>query len=98
MLHFKAEDDESKYQIKDCKSWFGDSDEVKNHHEYAPGRIKALISLKHPNEIDNVEEDVYAVMETCEFKHKKSSLFTTKWVSVSMYLGGGGETKEGNNS
>ncbi len=67
MLHFVAEADEPQYQNEESKSWFGDSDDVRSHHEYAPGCIKALIMHHCPNAIDDVEEQVYAVMETCEF-------------------------------
>ena len=45
----------------------GESDDVRVHHEYVPGRIKAFITRHCPNAIDDVEEQVYAVMETCEF-------------------------------
>ena len=67
MLHFVAEAAEPQCQNEECKSWFGDSDDVRIHHECAPGRIKALIMCHHPNEIDDVEEQVHAAMETCEF-------------------------------
>ena len=87
MLRFSADDDKSRYQQKECKAWFGDSEEVRVHHEYAPGRLVAMLSLTPPNEINDVEEDIYCVMETCQFRHKKSSLFSTKWESASMFLG-----------
>ncbi len=87
MLRFAATDDESIHQHESCKAWFGDSDEVRVHHEYAPGRLAAMLSLTHPKNIDNVEEEVHCVMETCNFRHEKSSLFTTKWQSASMYVG-----------
>ena len=87
MLRFAADNDESRHQQKNCKAWFGDSEEVRVHHEYAPGRLAAMLSLKAPNKIDNVEEDVHCVMETCDFRHEKSSLFSTRWQSASMYLG-----------
>ena len=93
MLCFAAEGAESQYQIKECKSWFGNSEDVGIHHEYVPGCIKALIMCHCPNAIDDVEEQVYAVMETCEFQHKKSSLFTTQWESATMYLGQGGRNQ-----
>ena len=69
MSHFKDESDESKHHVGDCKPWFEDSDQVKNHHKHAPGHTKALISLKHPNKIDDIDEDVCTATETRKFQH-----------------------------
>lgn len=85
MMRFAAENNVPRYQTENCKSWFGDSDEVRRHHEYAPGRILALVSKVDPKDIASVEDEVWAIMETCEFKHNSSSLFTTLWHAAWMY-------------
>ena len=85
MMRFATEDNEPKYQTETCKAWFGDSEEVRRHHEYAPGRILAMVSKLDPNEITKPDEEVWAIMETCEFRHKSSSLFTTLWEAAWMY-------------
>ena len=85
MMRFTAENDEPRHQTEKCKAWFGDSEEVRRHHEYAPGRILAMVSKLNPNDITSTEEEVWAIMETCEFKHKASSLFTTLWQAAWMY-------------
>ena len=84
MMRFAAEDDEPRYQNEKCKAWFGDTEEVRRHHEYAPGRILAMVSKLDPDNIKTAEE-VTAIMETCEFRHKPSSLFTTLWNAAWMY-------------
>ena len=86
MMRFAASDDEPVYQKENCKAWFGDKEDVRIYHEYAPGFILALVSKIKPKDMKNVGEEVYAIMETCEFKHKKSSLFTTEWQAAFMYL------------
>ena len=85
MMRFTAENDEPRHQTEKCKAWFGDSEEVRRHHEYAPGRILAMVSKLNPNDITSTQEEVWAIMETCEFKHKASSLFTTLWQAAWMY-------------
>ena len=85
MMRFAAENDEPTWQKESCKSWFGDSEEVRRHHDYAPGHILAMVSKLHPNDITTVEEEIWAIMETCEFKHKASSLFTTLWQAAWMH-------------
>jgi hypothetical protein len=89
MLRFAAEDerDRKKYQSNNCNAWFGDSEDVRIHHNCAPGRIIALLSFAPPKEVKDVEEEVHAVMETCNFPHKKSSLFSTRWEAAPMYIG-----------
>ena len=87
MLRFAADNDESRFQQEECKAWYGEREEVRVHHEYAPGRLVAMFSLLPPSEIKDVEEDVYCVMETCQFRHKKSSLFSTEWESAPLFLG-----------
>lgn len=84
MMRFAADDDQPRHQMDKCKPWFGDSEEVRRHHEYAPGRILAMVSKMHPNDITDAD-DVWAIMETCDFKHKRSSLFTTLWQTAWMY-------------
>ena len=84
MMRFAAENNKPRYHTEKCKSWFGDTEEVRRHHEYAPGRILAMVSKLHPNDITTADE-VWAIMETCEFKHKPSSLFTTLWHAAWMY-------------
>ena len=86
MMRFAAPDNKPVYQKENCKAWFGDKEDVRIYHEYAPGRILALVSKLKPIDIKNVGEEVYAIMETCDFKHQKSSLFTTKWQAAFMYL------------
>ena len=36
MMRFNAENNEPRHQTEKCKAWFGDSEEVRRHHEYAP--------------------------------------------------------------
>ena len=43
-----------------------------------------MVSKLNPNDITSTEEEVWAIMETCEFKHKASSLFTTLWQAAWM--------------
>ena len=58
------------------------------HHNCAPGRIIALMSLMQPKEVKDVGEEVlHAAMETCEFPHSKSSLFSTRWVAAPWCIG-----------
>ena len=84
-MRFAAENNEPKHQTENCKAWFGDPEEIRQHHEYAPGRILAMVSKLHPKDITAPEEEIWAIMETCEFKHKASSLFTTLWQAAWMY-------------
>lgn len=90
MLRFSAVDDQSHHQKQSCTAWFGDSEEVRQCHEYAPGRIIALVSKIEPKKISNVEEEVFAILETCTFPHRRSSLFTTEWNSAVMWVKGKG--------
>lgn len=86
MMRFAACEDEPAYQKENCKAWFGDKEDVRIYHDYAPGRILALVSKLKAKDMKNVGEEVFAIMETCEFQHKRSSLFTTEWQAAFMYL------------
>ena len=87
MMRFAAHDNSPKFQRTNCKVWFGDEEDIRIYHEYAPGRILAFVSKLKPKEITDVSEEVFAIMETCDFKHQKSSMFTTRWTAASMYVG-----------
>ena len=86
MMRFSAdnEDDKPMHQNERCKAWFGDPEDVRLHHECAPGRILALVSKLNPKEISTPSEEIWAITATCEFKHKASSLFTTEWETAWM--------------
>ena len=62
MLRFAAEDDKARdrFQKNNCNAWFGDGDDVRVHHNCAPGRIIALMSLMQPKEVKDAGEEVCA--------------------------------------
>ena len=86
MMRFEAIKDTPRHQIDNCQAWHGDSEEVRVHHKCAPGRILAMVSMTEPKQMKKVEDEVFAIVETCEFQHRKSSLFTTEWTAASMCL------------
>ena len=45
-----------------------------------------MVSMTEPKQMKKVEDEVFAIVETCEFQHRKSSLFTTEWNAASMCL------------
>ena len=61
-------------------------------HAYALGLILAFVMDDEPvaradGTLGYDHDNVYAVVETCEFVHAKSSLFSTKWKAAFIYVG-----------
>lgn len=57
--------------------WFGEAEDVQCHHECAHGRTLAFVSELSPKEVSKPGNEIWATMQTCELKHKVSSLVTT---------------------
>ena len=61
----------------ECNAGYGDQVSHTNNYSYSPGHLKAFIN--------NGDGNIVAVVQSCEFKHKKSSIFTTEWKQAFVY-------------
>ena len=70
-----------------CKVWFPDTHATKEKHRYAPGRILAFVSQQEILDGTNqdINNNIVAIMQTCDFTHNKSSMFSTGWHTSYVY-------------
>ena len=70
-----------------CKVWYPDSLTTKEKHRYAPGKILAFVSQQEVLDGTNqvINNNIVAIMHTCDFIHRKSSMFSTEWHTSYVY-------------
>jgi hypothetical protein len=70
MLRWEPDNNHIHDPIDECQVHYGDDTNHPDQYAYAPGKILAFIK---------VDEEISAVVNVCQYKHKKSSVFTTSW-------------------
>lgn len=61
----------------DCVVDYLDNRAAASTHDYAPGQILAFVVCSA--QLLNQPDDIYTVVNTCKFVHKKGSVFRTIW-------------------
>ena len=79
MLRWERENNQRYAKDVDCQAAYGDDDAVATRHSYAPGKILGFVSTssKDPN--------VMVVVATCDYSHRRESVFSTKWQQSYIY-------------
>ena len=75
-----------------CQPGYPDTLAVQRLHDYAPGQIRGIVSTAESVDMCTAG-NTHVVIESCDFAHQQSSVFTTQWRRAWTYTSNRGRKK-----
>jgi hypothetical protein len=84
MIRYLKEESPKKASVESIEIGYPDDEHERSQHLYAPGRILAFL-VRTCHLPFKQEDNMYALLQMCDFRHTKGSLFTTSWKDAVTY-------------